>query len=1101
MPDAIERRISEQKELKGDAIAQASLPIWEEAKMWAVQLKEAQKRAAEYVARTEAGGVMPTLVLQEELPVEASLEELVERLGEIDSVLEASELRALEASGELEDSERRAGVLTELTAQDRDELSEVVIPTNERNSFERARSENMRLRKALLEAQIESYQAEGAFLKQEQEQLPERIQFRREYNEELMMRKEALQSRIATIRNQEAKQTDLALQRSFEELSHIPQLAQVIAEIRQLNESRTGEDGVQAQIKSATEYEKQITRITQKIRSQKSNAREKIELLESVGLGIDTKTGILLREQRSGLPRTRLLQKQVRENVEVAVRSQVSLLDLQDELANHPPLGGEQVQMLMDRYEELERATVNELFEQREVFLKDLIAEHRMLNGILDRTNQKAQLTIDAIKQYTIYLDKRLLWSRSTHSLEFSEFSQEGVNLTALFGAEKLQRAFGGIRENWFSRFLPTLLLTTLFLFGVLRRRTLSRIEERASLKAVRRNCTSIRPTMETILSSVLIAFILPSLFFLGSLLIPEPLAYREGFWNAGVFLFVGNLICRFSRKDALFESHFKMSEGKVRRIREALGVFIPVLLPLVFVVGALCVSGGVGSSGRIFFMITMIVVMGLGYQLFHPRHSIVGIPDKVTLVSRLSYLLAMGLPFAFVVGAAMGFFSSVLILRSQVLATAGVLLAAFLVSRFLTRWILVSRRRLAIMQALKRREADLAQRAREESGDVKNDSDFASLEEVKAQAVDVVEVEEQTVQLVKVGVYFSVLFTIFSIWSSSLTALSILDQKPLWPNSRPVLSGEDSKVSAPVPLLPAVPGSDLGAIDEIGEELAPISELVSAPSNDFVSWQDLLLCLFVFLLTFVAARNIPGLLSLTVFSRLNLGPGGNFAFTTIVRYFIVLTGVVIGLNKIGITWDKVQWLAAAITLGVGFGLQEIFANFVAGLILLFERPLRLGDIVTVGNVSGRVTEIKIRATTIQQFNNRDLVVPNKDFITSQLTNWTLRDSVLRFELAVGIGYGSDTRKAEEILKTLVEKHDRILKDPAPSVIFKAFGTSTLDFLIRAHVGKVGDLEKTQHELHFLINDAFSEAGIEIAFPQQDIHLRSVPKGLSFTQD
>ena len=100
-------------------------------------------------------------------------------------------------------------------------------------------------------------------------------------------------------------------------------------------------------------------------------------------------------------------------------------------------------------------------------------------------------------------------------------------------------------------------------------------------------------------------------------------------------------------------------------------------------------------------------------------------------------------------------------------------------------------------------------------------------------------------------------------------------------------------------------------------------------------------------------------------------------------------------LNKVGITWDKVQWLAAAITLGIGFGLQEIFANFVAGLILLFERPIRLGDIVTVGNVSGKVTEIKIRATTIQQFNNRDLLVPNKDFITNQLTNWTLKDSVL----------------------------------------------------------------------------------------------------------
>ena len=275
-----------------------------------------------------------------------------------------------------------------------------------------------------------------------------------------------------------------------------------------------------------------------------------------------------------------------------------------------------------------------------------------------------------------------------------------------------------------------------------------------------------------------------------------------------------------------------------------------------------------------------------------------------------------------------------------------------------------------------------------------------------------------------------------------------------------------------------------------------PLTSLVLPPADDFVSWQDLLLSVFVFLLTFVAARNIPGLLSLAVFSRLNLGPGGNFAFTTMVRYFIVLTGVVIGLNKIGITWDKVQWLAAAITLGIGFGLQEIFANFVAGLILLFERPIRLGDIVTVGDVSGKVTEIKIRATTIQQFNNRDLVVPNKDFITNQLTNWTLKDSILRFDLAVGIAYGSDTRKAEKILKQILKDHPKVLDEPAPQVIFNSFGDSTLDFLLRAHVGQVGNLVDTQSDLHYQIDDAFRKAEIEIAFPQQDVHVRSLPDGV-----
>lgn len=263
---------------------------------------------------------------------------------------------------------------------------------------------------------------------------------------------------------------------------------------------------------------------------------------------------------------------------------------------------------------------------------------------------------------------------------------------------------------------------------------------------------------------------------------------------------------------------------------------------------------------------------------------------------------------------------------------------------------------------------------------------------------------------------------------------------------------------------------------------------------------QDLFLAIFLAVITFSAAKNIPGLLSLTVFDRFKLGPAGNFALTTTARYLIILIGVVLAFGKIGITWGKVQWLAAAVSLGIGFGLQEIFANFVAGIIMLFERPVRLGDVVTVGEVSGKVTQINIRATTIQQFNNRELLVPNREFITNQLVNWTLRDTVLRFELMVGIAYGSDTRKASKILHKILEEHPKVLKDPAPDVLFAAFGASTLDFKVRGFVESVDDFIASQSELHFMIDDAFREAGIEIAFPQQDIHIRSLPTEVTMVE-
>lgn len=1067
----------------------------------AKELEEVKSEIAQFEEKIQSGRVLPQLALPPLLTDDAALSELTARLAEVNASLAASRTREQQATDALETSAERITVLSELIAETRAQLAEMGGPLEGEGPVGAAPGEPRELIVPLLEARIERYQKEQAFLQQELEVLPERIRQRKDHHAQLLERKEELQKRIASLRRQEAQKTNLLLSESYQKLSAIPELAALVREVKELNEKRTGEEGLQAEIRAAVAYEREVNRMNQRIRDQKDNAEEKIELLESVGLEIDTDTGILLREQRAELPSTGALQRTLQEKIEQEVRSRVALIDLQDKRAEHPPLKADAVRSLVSQYPDLAPETVEELFEQRRKLLESLVIEHQSLTTTLNGANIKARETITLINAYSTYLDKRLLWSRSTEAFQLSEPQGELENIRQLFSGEMLRRAWGSVRENWLNRFIPALVILAAFLFGIFRRRRLREIERQGSEQAAKRNCTSIRPTVETVVSSALIAFTFPALFFLLAVLISDPMAYQTGCLNAGIFLFVSSLVYRFSRSGTLFESHFKFSSIKARRIRTTLRVFIPIMLPFVFGVGALCVDGGEGSSGRVVFLMTMAIVTALAHRLFHPKHSVVGNPEKATVLSRVSYLLAMLLPISFAIGAALGFFSSVLTLRAQVLATAGVLLGAFLVIRFFTRWILVSRRRLAINQALQRREATLAHREREESGEVESETSLPSLEEVKAQAVDVVEVEEQTSQLVRFGVYFSVFLAIFSIWSSSLTALSVLDRYPLWPGSQnqaATPSGPSAQGSgASGSLSSLVPGtSGLSADTPASDELEVINELVAPPGNDFVSWQDLLLSLFVFLITFVAARNIPGLLSLAVFSRLNLGPGGNFAFTTVVRYFIVLTGVVIALNKVGITWDKVQWLAAAITLGIGFGLQEIFANFVAGLILLFERPLRLGDIVTVGDISGKVTEIKIRATTIQQFNNRDLVVPNKDFITNQLTNWTLRDSILRFELPVGIAYGSDTRKAEGILKKIIADHPNILQEPAPAVIFNAFGASTLDFLIRAHVGQVGNLVQTQHELHFLIDDAFREAGIEIAFPQQDIHLRSLPEGM-----
>jgi potassium efflux system protein len=187
--------------------------------------------------------------------------------------------------------------------------------------------------------------------------------------------------------------------------------------------------------------------------------------------------------------------------------------------------------------------------------------------------------------------------------------------------------------------------------------------------------------------------------------------------------------------------------------------------------------------------------------------------------------------------------------------------------------------------------------------------------------------------------------------------------------------------------------------------------------------------------------------------------------------------------------------LVAAASVGLGFGLQEIFANFVSGIILLFERPMRVGDVITIGNTTGTVSRIRFRATTIVDGDRKELIVPNKSFITGNLLNWTLSDSVNRVALKVGVAYGSDPNKVRELLLKIASEHPSILKDPAPTASLEELGDSALVFQMRAFLPTLKDRQKATHELNTMIHDRFRAAGIDIPFPQQEVtmNVRSMP--------
>ena len=254
------------------------------------------------------------------------------------------------------------------------------------------------------------------------------------------------------------------------------------------------------------------------------------------------------------------------------------------------------------------------------------------------------------------------------------------------------------------------------------------------------------------------------------------------------------------------------------------------------------------------------------------------------------------------------------------------------------------------------------------------------------------------------------------------------------------------------------------------------------------VTLAGLLSAILAAIVAVFAVRTLPGMLDVYVLSRFAMHDGERSALVTLVRYFLVIIGVVNVCSRLGATWANLHWIVAALGVGLGFGLQEIVANLTSGLLLLLDGRIRPLDVVTVGDTSGRVTSIRALATTVTDWNNREVVIPNKEFISGRVINWTLSERNVRLDVPVGIAYGSDTRKAEEILVRVGRENEHTLDDPPVRAVFLGFGASSLDFQLHAWVN-MEDLLKTRHELHRAVDDAFHEAGIVIAFPQLDVHL------------
>ncbi|MBS0203923.1 MAG: mechanosensitive ion channel [Planctomycetes bacterium] len=901
--------------------------------------------------------------------------------------------------------------------------------------------------------------------------------------------RQALQDAVDTLRGNAAdKEVRKAEQIVAKASDHVKPVAAKNLELARESHDLTSE---------LSETTQRATEAEAKLKTLKSEFEQSRKMVD--GVGLTESIGLLLRQQRARLSDTRGLHSRLALRGESVRKTRMRLFQIETEIAALQDLDAAAASSAAELQSDdgITAASINNtrnqgitdeikpLLQQRLDLLDRLNQDHQSQFEKLVQLDNHERKLLDATAQYAAFIDERVLWIRTGTLFGGSQASRGMGGTGWLVDRMNWMKVVDAIQVNFHRDPLPYGLAGAALLCWIGLRLPCYRRLRSVGQIAADDACHAFSPTGQALFLSLLLSAFLPGvLWFVGWRLDHCASTSRfvhavaVGLLRAAVFAVPLELLRWTVVRGGLAELHFGWRPETSHRFRRHLFWFIPVGVLLIGIVGMVETTADeqrMDALGRLAYLtfagfLTLFCYCALPNlrELTVPYNSStaddrrrdVAVNDDawVNRLARVCVFLAVIMPIGLLVLCWTGYFYTALQLTWRMQSSAWLAMGLVLLRGSIERWITLERRRMAVLQAEEIRVIEGAGQHPQTDGQSPflfprwNWPDFR---------LNLTQIVNQVTNLLDTGLMMLMFLGLWFVWADVTPALHILDRVTLW--------------NTTVEEIVSIKGAD----DQ------PAVQVVQRPRAITVA--NLGLAILIISMAMIAARNIPGLVEVILLEHLSVDAGIRFAATGLVRYVIFVAGIVLAFGQVGIGWNSVQWLVAAASVGLGFGLQEIFANFVSGIILLFERPMRVGDVITIGSTTGTVSRIRFRATTIVDGDRKELIVPNKAFITGNLLNWTLSDSINRVAVKVGVAYGSDPNKVRELLLKIAGEHSSLLKDPTPTAVLEELGDSSLVFTLRAFLPNLKDRQRATHELNSMIHDRFKAAGIEIPFPQHEV--------------